>query len=229
MRLCARAARPDPQSELLAPVAAVCVLPRFVGAARDALGDSEVEVAAVAGGFPSGVASTEERVEQIRHARVEGATEIDTVLDHEALLRGEDAAVRTQLEASRAAAGPSVLKVILESGALPGEDTIRRAAALAVSAGADFLKTSTGTREPGATPGAARTLAEEAFRAMEAGRSVGVKVAGGIRSAEQALEYLDLVEEVLGPGSATQERFRIGASSVLDALVQAWRRHRSIR
>ena len=203
------------------------MLPRFVATARDALGDTEVELAVAAGGFPTGVASSQERTEEIRRARVDGATEIDTVLDHEALLSGRDGEVRAQLEASRTAAGPAVMKVIVETGALPGEDTIQRAAALAVAAGADFLKTSTGTTSPGATPDGARTLAQEAFRAMEEGRRVGVKVAGGIRSAEQALEYLDLVEAVLGPGSATQERFRIGASSVLDDLVQARRRRRS--
>ncbi|MEX0755809.1 MAG: deoxyribose-phosphate aldolase [Actinomycetota bacterium] len=211
----------------MAPVAAVCVLPRFVRVARDALGDTEVALAAAAGGFPSGVASTEERVSQIRQARVDGAVEIDTVLDHTILLTGADAAVSEQLHASREAAGPAVLKVILETGALPGEDTIRRAARLAVAAGADFLKTSTGTSAPGATPASVRTVTEEAFRAMEQGRQVGVKVAGGIGSPEQALSYLDLVEEVLGPGSATPERFRIGASSLLDALVDAHRRRRS--
>jgi deoxyribose-phosphate aldolase len=226
-RLCARALRPDPDDDRLAPVAAACVLPRTAALAREALGDTEVGLAVAAGGFPDGTASTQERVAEIRQARVDGATEIDTVLDHRTLLTGDDAAVRAQLDATREAAGPATMKVILETEALPGTDTIRRAAKLAVAAGADFLKTSTGTGPVGATPEAVQVVAEEAFRAMEQGRPVGVKVAGGVRTPEAALAFLDLVESVLGPGSATPERFRIGASSLLDGLVAALRRRRT--
>jgi deoxyribose-phosphate aldolase len=202
------------------------VRPRFASIAREALGDTEVGLAVAAGGFPDGTASTDERVAEIEQARVDGATEIDTVLDHASLLAGRDAAVLDQLRASRAAAGPAVLKVIVEVGSLPGEATIRRACRLAVAAGADLLKTSTGFGPSGATNEGARLLAEEAFLALEQGRAVGVKVAGGITEPERALALLDQVERVLGPGSATPERFRVGASRLLDGLITARRRRR---
>ena len=220
LALCERALRPDPDAA--SPrVAAVCVYPRFVRAAAVRLAGTPVRVAAVAGGFPSGVATVEERVDEIRSCIASGAGEIDTVLDRMALgaADGESGALE-QLRASREAAAGATMKVILETGALDSPGLIRRAAELAIEAGADFLKTSTGKVGLGASPGAARDVmqvAREAFR--REGRVVGIKVAGGIRRVDDALGYLDIAREVLGPDWLTPQRFRIGASSLLDALV----------
>jgi deoxyribose-phosphate aldolase len=221
LALCERALRPDPDDATLAPVAAVCVFPRFVRAAAGRLAGSPVRVAAVAGGFPSGVATVEERVDEIRACVAAGADEVDTVLDRMALgaADGEPAALE-QLMASREAAAGVALKVILETGALDSPGLIRRAAELAIRAGADFLKTSTGKVGMGASPGAAREVMQVVHDAFEReGRVVGVKVAGGIRRVEDALGYLEIALDVLGRDWLTPQRFRIGASSVLDALV----------
>jgi deoxyribose-phosphate aldolase len=223
--LCDRAVRPDPGDPTAPSVAAICVYPRFLGAARERLSQTDVRLAAVAGGYPSGVATIEERVEEIERALADGAQEIDTVLDRMALgaAEGEPAALE-QLRASRRAAGEATLKVILETGALDSPDLIREAAELAIDAGADFLKTSTGKIGLGASPGAAREMmiaVREAFTASR--RAVGVKVAGGIRSVEQALGYIEIAREVLGEEWLDPERFRIGASSLLSALVTARR------
>lgn len=221
LALCERALRPDPGDATVAPVAAVCMLPRFVRAAAQRLAGTSVRVAAVAGGFPSGVASVEERVDEIRACIASGADEIDTVLDRMALgaADGEPGALE-QLRASREAAAGVTMKVILETGALDSPGLIRRAAELAIDAGADFLKTSTGKVGLGASPGAAREVMRVARDAFERdGRIVGVKVAGGIRRVDDALGYLEIALDVLGPDWLTPQRFRIGASSLLDALV----------
>jgi deoxyribose-phosphate aldolase len=221
LALCERAVRPDPDDPSLAPVAAVCVYPRFAQAAAGRLAGTPVRVAAVAGGFPSGVATVEDRVEEIRSCVASGADEIDTVLDRMALgaADGEPGALE-QLRASREAAGGATLKVILETGALDSPGLIRRAGELAIDAGADFLKSSTGKVGLGASPGAAREMMQVAREAFQReGRIVGVKVAGGVRRVEDALGYLETVRGVLGPDWLTPQRFRIGASSLLDALV----------
>jgi deoxyribose-phosphate aldolase len=221
LALCEHALRPDPDDATLAPVAAVCVFPRFVPAAARRLAGTPVRVAAVAGGFPSGVATVEERVDEIRACVASGADEIDTVLDRMALgaADGEPGALE-QLRASREAAAGATLKVILETGALDSPGLIRRAAELAIAAGADLLKTSTGKIGLGASPGAAREVMQVARDAFDReGRVVGVKVAGGIRRVEDALGYLVIARDVLGPDWLTPQRFRIGASSLLDALI----------
>ena len=223
--LCDRALRPDPDDPTAPSVAAVCVYPRFLAGARERLAGTGVRLAAVAGGYPSGVASTEDRVEEIEGALAEGADEIDTVLDRMALGAAEgDPAALEQLRASRRAAGEATLKIILETGALDSPGLIREAAVLAIEAGADFLKTSTSKIGLGASPGAAREMmlvVRETFAAS--GRAVGVKVAGGISGVDDALGYLDIARDVLGPDWLTPERFRIGASSLLSALVDARR------
>lgn len=218
--LAARAVRPDPELASVPSAAAVCVYPRLVPAAREVVAGSGVRVAAATGGFPLGRASTEERVEEIAGALALGADEIDTVIDHEAVRAGRDEEARAQIAAAREACGAATMKVILETGALEDAATIRRAAMLAMDAGADFLKTSTGKAGEGATLAAAECMMAAArdFH-RETGRAVGIKVAGGIRSAEQAIGYLMLLEEVLGEEWVTPERFRIGASSLLDDLL----------
>ena len=212
--LCARAMEP---AVGVPHVAAVCVSPRFARFTSELLRGSGVRLAVATGAFPSGVLSMESRVREIGEAIDAGADEIDTVMDHRAFLEGRAAEVRTQLEASREACGDRTMKVILETGALPDAGAIRRAAELAIDAGADFVKSSTGKVGPGVTSPAARAMCEAV---RDSGRSVGVKLSGGVRTSEQALGHLSTVDEVLGSGWLTPERFRIGASSLLVDLVR---------
>jgi deoxyribose-phosphate aldolase len=212
--LCRRAAGPAPG---LPPAAAVCVLPRFAALARRELSGSSVRVACAAGDFPSGRAPLSARLDEVRRALADGAGEIDAPIDRRAFLAGEEARVADEISAIREACGAAALKVILETGELGTDDRIRRAAALAIGAGADFLKTSTGRFPVGATPGAARLLLDAA---REATRPIGVKVSGGVRRIREALAYVDLAERVFG-AAATPARFRIGASALLDELVAA--------
>jgi deoxyribose-phosphate aldolase len=198
------------------PVAGACVLLPFVRLVHERLPGSGVRVVCATGGFPRGAATPEERTRQIRAAIDEGADEIDTPLDHAAFVAGRDGDVVAQLDASRRACGSATMKVILESGALPTLAAVRRAGTLAVRAGADFLKTSSGKGVPGATPEAVLTIAET-VRSL--GTPTGIKVSGGIRSAADAIGYMDIVTRLLGDAWATPDRFRIGASSVLDDLV----------
>ena len=214
--LCERALHPG---EGLPHAAAVCVLPRFVPLVRERLTGSEVRVAAAAGAFPEGTAPLEVRVTEIRDAVAAGADEIDTVLDHRALVSGREQDVRAALAASRRACGERVMKVILETGALPSENHVRSAARVAIEEGADFVKSSTGKTALGVNVGSARVMMR-AVRDMEAetGVAAGIKLSGGIRTVEQALGYARLFVEILGVTPA-QGRFRIGASSLLDDLV----------
>ncbi len=218
--LCDRARHPDPADPTVLPVAAVCVYPRLVPVARERLAGTGIRVAAATGAFPEGRATLAERVAQIREALALGADEIDTVLDHVAFLAGRDTEVSAQIAASREACGRATLKVILETGVIGSPEAIRDAATLAAEAGADFLKSSTGKVEPGATPEATRAMTKAVRDHHDAtGRRVGMKVAGGMRSARQALEYVAIVSDALGREWMTPELFRIGASSLLDDVI----------
>ena len=194
-------------------VAAVCVWPRFAGQARDLLNACAVRVACATGGFPVPDEPLDRRLDQIRASVDGGAEEVDTVLNR--WLLDEPAALAAELEATRSAAGDATWKAILETGALTS-DGIRQAADAAIGAGADFLKTSTGAGAPGASPAAVSILLE---RIAAADRSVGLKVSGGVRTAEQAMAYLAQVRGILGPAWPAPARFRIGASALLDDLV----------
>lgn len=210
--LCRRAAEPVAgRADLV--VAAVCVWPRSVHRARERLATTTVRVASATGGFPVPDEPLDRRLDQIRASVDAGADEVDVVLDRRLLQ--EPAALAAELEATRAAAGPATWKAILETGALT-PDEIRRAADAAILAGADFLKTSTGKGPPGASPDAVAILAE---RVSLAGRTVGLKVSGGVRTVEQASTYLALVRAAFGAEWPTPATFRIGASALLDALV----------
>ena len=215
--LCASAAAPG---EGLPSVAAVCLLPRWVGVAAEALAGTDVRVACAVGAFPSGVESPSARAAGIRGALAAGADEIDTVMDHRAFLGGRTDDVRTDLETSREACGGALLKVIVEIGALPTLEHVRAATRLAIDGGADLVKSSTGRGYPGATPEGVLAMAE-AVAASE--RPVGVKVAGGVRTPADGLGYLELVSRSLGPQWRTPERFRLGSSSLLTPLVEAIR------
>ena len=183
---------------------------------------SQVKVASVAGDFPSGGGSLDDKVAEIRFALDAGAHEIDAVIDRGPLARGDKRAVYEEVVAFRETAGDATLKVIVESGALEDLGSIRRAAVVVMVAGADMVKTSTGKLAPGATPEAALVIAEaiKDFHAAT-GRPVGLKVAGGIRRSDQAHQYMALVSSELGDAWLDPARFRIGASALLDDLVAA--------
>jgi deoxyribose-phosphate aldolase len=221
-RLCAKAVRPDPTDATLPSVAAVCVYPTFVATARAALGDAPVAVASVATAFPSGHAPLETRLAEVRAAVADGADEIDMVIDRGAFLSGHSDLVAEEIRAVKDACGAAHLKVILETGELETYDNVRRASFLAMHNGADFIKTSTGKVSPAATPAVILVMLE-AIRDFEreTGRAVGMKAAGGIRTAKDAITSLVLVKETLGDAWLTPDRYRIGASSLLnDVLMQ---------
>ncbi len=221
-QLCRKAVVPDPDDLTLPSVAAVCVYPNLVAAARGALAGTDVKVASVATSFPSGQSSLHVKVQDAREALQAGADEIDMVIDRGAFLSGNYRAVGDEIAGVREATRPAILKVILETGELVTYDNIRRASWLAMEAGADFIKTSTGKVHPSATLPVALAMLEVVRDYQQRhGRSVGVKVAGGVRTAKQALQYLVIVKETLGDNYLTPAFFRIGASSLLnDVLMQ---------
>lgn len=208
-RLCARAIDHEPY------VPAVCVWPAFVAQAAELLRGSGVRVATVVN-FPEGGTDIAAVLVETAGALADGADEIDLVLPYRALLAGDLAAARTMVDAVRAAVPrPGTLKVILETGSYPSAHDIRVAADLAIASGSDFVKTSTGKTERSATLDAVRVLLE-AIR--DAGRRVGVKPSGGIRSLADAEAYLALSDDVMGAQWATAANFRFGASGLLDAV-----------
>ena len=218
--MCAKARRPDPTDPAVPPVAAVCVYPDLVETARQAVAGSPVAVASVATAFPSGRASLAVKLADTEDAVRAGADEIDMVIDRGAFLAGRYGHVFSEIRAVREACGPAHLKVILETGELATLDNVARASWLAMLAGADFIKTSTGKVSPASTLPVAQVMLS-AVRDFEqvAGRQVGVKVAGGIRTAKDAIRYLVLVNETAGPRWLTPALFRIGASSLLNDLL----------
>jgi deoxyribose-phosphate aldolase len=207
--LCARAVTPH------GAVAAVCVWPRFVARARLRLAGTSVRIATVAN-FPAGgedIAAT--RAEIARNA-ADGADEIDVVLPWRAMREGREGDARRLVDAARAATGGRALKVILETGELADAASIARTARLAIDAGADFIKTSTGKTPVSATPQAAETM----LRAIKkSGRPVGFKASGGVRTLDDAQLYLALADRIMGADWARPAHFRIGASGLLDALL----------
>lgn len=219
-QLAAKARRPNPADPSVPHVAALCIYPRLVPVAVDALAGSGVKVASVATAFPSGQSSLEVRLHEIRDAVEAGADEIDTVISRGAFLAGDDGAVFEEVSKSVDAAGDRHVKTILECGELGSYDRIRRAAMVAMAAGSHTIKTSTGKITPAASLPAALVMAE-AIRDFHdfTGRAVGLKVAGGIRSAKDAIRYLVIVHETLGEDWLTPDRFRIGASSLVNDLL----------
>jgi deoxyribose-phosphate aldolase len=211
-RLCARAVTPH------GPVAAVCVWPRFVAQAREALGKgAKVRVATVIN-FPAGGEHVLHAVSEVELVASEGAHEIDLVMPYRAFAEGRADRAARMIRAVREAARARLLKVILETGMLREPGLIRRAADLAIAEGADFVKTSTGKVDVNATPEAAREMLA-AIRAS--GKKVGLKPSGGIRTVADARLYLDLADEAMGPAWVSPATFRFGASGLLDALLAA--------
>jgi deoxyribose-phosphate aldolase len=218
--LCAKGRRPDPSDRSVPAVAAICVYGDLVPDAVAALEGSGVQVAAVATAFPSGRASLRVKLADVADAIEAGAGEIDMVIDRGAFLGGRYQAVLEEIRAVREACGDAHLKVILETGELATYDNVRRASWLAMLAGADFIKTSTGKVSPAATPPVTLVMLE-AVRDFHAatGRHIGVKAAGGIRTAKDAIRYLVLVKETAGDEWLRPGRFRFGASSLLNDLL----------
>lgn len=207
-------------------VAAICIWPRFIAVAREALGETTPGATglpiAVVTNFPAGAADVGAAVAETAAAVRDGADEIDVVFPYRALLAGDAAVGLKLVRECRAACGSkALLKVILETGQLGGASQIRRAADLAIEGGAHFIKTSTGKTQPGATLQAAEIMVEAIVAAKARGLQVGLKPSGGVSTIADAQAYLDLYEQRLGAGSATAATFRIGASSLLKAVLAA--------
>jgi deoxyribose-phosphate aldolase len=218
--LCAKGLRPDATDPSCPPVAAICVYGDLVPTAVEALAGSSVRVAAVATAFPSGRAPLDVKLADTKAAVAAGADEIDMVIDRGAFLAGRYLDVYEEIVATKQASGDAHLKVILETGELATYDNVRRASWLAMLAGGDFIKTSTGKVSPAATLPVTLVMLEAArdFR-NQTGRQVGVKAAGGIRVAKDAVRYLVVVNEVVGDDWLSPDWFRFGASSLLNDLL----------
>ena len=228
--LAGKARRPDPTDPSIPSVAALCVYPNMIATAREALAGSGVKVASVSTYFPSGQASLDVKLDDVRAAVALGADEIDMVIDRGAFLTGNYALVFDEIVAVKEACGEAHLKVILETGELETYDNVRRASVLAMAAGADFIKTSTGKVQPAATLPVTLVMLE-AIRDfhLQTGRAVGMKPAGGIKTAKEAISYLTVLYETLGPDWMTPDRFRFGASSLLNDVLMQIRKERTGR
>ncbi len=221
-QLCQKAIHLHDATPGLPHVAAVCVYPTMVAVAKDTLAGHDINIASVATAFPSGMSSLEVKLDDTRMAVNAGATEIDMVISRGAFLAGEYAYVFDEITAVKEACGDAHLKVILETGELGTLDRVRRASALAMHAGADFIKTSTGKIQPAATMQVTLVMLQ-AIRDYyyQTGRMVGMKPAGGISTAKLAVHYLVMLRETLGNAWMTPEWFRFGASSLAnDVLMQ---------
>jgi deoxyribose-phosphate aldolase len=226
--LCSKAVRPDPVDPSIPSVAAVCVYPNLVATAKRRLAGTTVKVASVATAFPSGQSPLDVKLADVRDAVELGADEVDMVIDRGAFLSGRYAKVYDEIVRVKEACGDAHLKVILETGELGTYDNVRRASLLAMAAGADFVKTSTGKIQPAATLPVTLCMLE-AIRDVhdETGRMIGMKPAGGIRTAKQAIQYLVVLHETLGSDWLTPDLFRFGASSLLNDVLMQIRKQRS--
>ncbi|MFZ8871679.1 MAG: deoxyribose-phosphate aldolase [Candidatus Nanopelagicaceae bacterium] len=222
--LCAKALRPDPTDPSVPHVGAICVYNDMVKVARDyldSIGGNSIPVAAVSTAFPSGRASMDVKLRDTKDAIDAGAAEIDMVIDRGAFLSGKFGLVFDEIESIKELCGDKAhLKVILETGELATYDNVRRASYLAMLAGADFIKTSTGKVTPAATPPVVLVMLEAVrdFYALT-GKRIGVKPAGGIRTTKDAIKQLVLVNETAGPDWLSPDLFRIGASALLNDLL----------
>ena len=227
-QLCQKAIHLHDAMPGLPHVAAVCVYPTMVGVARQALHGHDIKVASVATAFPSGMAPLSVKLEDTRVAVQEGADEVDMVISRGEFLQGEYSRVFDEIIAVKEACGRAQLKVILETGELGTLDRVRRASILAMHAGADFIKTSTGKIQPAATLPVTLVMLQAIRDYYHAtGRRVGMKPAGGISKAKQAIQYLVMLRETLGEGWLTPEWFRFGASSLVNDLLMQLEKQRT--
>jgi deoxyribose-phosphate aldolase len=222
--------RPDPSDVTVPSVAAICVYPNLVPTAVERTRGTSVKVASVATAFPSGQAPTDLKVAEVREVVELGADEVDMVIDRGAFLSGRYAKVYDEIVKVKEAAGDAHVKVILETGELGTYDNVRRASLLAIAGGADFIKTSTG-KLPSAATLPVTLVMLEAIRDVyeETGRRVGMKPAGGIRHAKQAVQYLVQLHETLGPEWLTPDLYRLGASSLLNDVLMQIRKEKTGR
>jgi deoxyribose-phosphate aldolase len=223
--LCQKAMRPDPSDRDIPHVAAVCVYPALIPFVRHALAGSGVHIASVATGFPSGQTFTEIKVRETHEAVAAGADEIDMVINRGAFLSGNFQQVFDEVAEVKEACGPAHLKVILETGELANYDQVRKASLIAMFAGADFIKTSTGKVAVNATLPVTLVMLE-AIRDFhhQTGKRIGMKPAGGIGNAKLALAYLVLLYETMGPEWMTPDLFRLGASSLVNDILMQLRK-----
>ncbi|HAC16176.1 MAG TPA: deoxyribose-phosphate aldolase, partial [Bacteroidetes bacterium] len=220
IQLCRKAARPHSSGSNIAAVAAVCVYPPFVRTAKKALSGTKINVASVATAFPSGHSTIQEKIAEVRYCVDEGADEIDMVISRGEFLKGNYTYTFDEVATIKDACGPAHLKVILETGELQTLDNVRKASDIAMYAGADFIKTSTGKVSPAATQPVTLVMLE-AIRDfyLKTGKHIGMKPAGGIRDAKTALQYLVMVKETLGSDWLTPDLFRFGASTLANDLL----------
>jgi deoxyribose-phosphate aldolase len=228
--LCSKAVRPDPSDPAVPPVAAVCIYPNLVPTAVERLRGTGVKVASVATAFPSGQAPLDVKLREVEDVVAMGADEVDMVIDRGAFLSGRYAKVFDEIVRVKEACGRAHLKVILEVAELGTYDNVRRASILAMAAGADFVKTSTG-KLPSAATLPVTLVMLEAIRDVheQTGRKVGMKPAGGIRQAKQAVQYLVQLHETLGPEWLTADLYRLGASSLLNDVLMQIRKEKTGR
>jgi deoxyribose-phosphate aldolase len=228
--LCSKAVRPDPSDPAIPSVAAVCVYPNLVPTAVERLHGTGVKVASVATAFPSGQAPLDVKLREVEDVVAMGADEVDMVIDRGAFLAGRYAKVYDEIVRVKDACGAAHLKVILEVAELGTYDNVRRASILAMAAGADFIKTSTGKLSGAATLPVTLVMLEAIRDVYEqTGRKVGMKPAGGIRRSKQAVQYLVQLHETLGPEWLTPDLYRLGASSLLNDVLMQVRKEKTGR
>ena len=222
IQLCRKAICPDPNHPKYPSVAAVCVYPPFIQLAKKQLSGTTIKVASVATAFPSGHAPLQHKIEEVRQCVQDGADEIDMVISRGAFLSSDYTRVYDEIAQIKEECGAAHLKVILETGELGSLDQVRIASDLAISAGADFIKTSTGKVQPAATLPVTLVMLESIRdHYYKTGKRVGMKPAGGIRDSKTAVHYLVVLAETLGDAWMTPDLFRFGASSLLnDVLMQ---------
>jgi deoxyribose-phosphate aldolase len=221
-QLCYKAAHLHDQYPGLPNVAAICVYPNMVPIAKKALSGTNIKIASVATAFPSGMTSLKAKLAEVKSVVKAGADEIDMVISRGKFLCGEYQYVSDEIAKVKEACGEAHLKVILETGELVTLDNVRLASDIAMEAGADFIKTSTGKVSPAATPPVVLTMLE-AIRDFQSktGKKIGMKPAGGIGTAKQAIQYLVMIKETLGEDWLSPDLFRFGASSLAnDVLMQ---------
>ena len=225
LQMTAKAMRPDPADENVPSAAAVCVYPSLVSTAKEIIGSSNVKVASVSSYFPSGQVPLESKLLDTKYAIDEGADEIDIVINRKAFFEGDYRKVFDEIVSLKEACGDKHLKTILEVGELRTYENIKKASLLALAAGSDFIKTSTGKISNGSSKEACLVMAKAVYEFKEStGFSAGIKVAGGIRNSKDAIRYLIIIKEELGEDWLDPDYFRFGASSLLDDVLKQIRK-----
>ena len=221
IQMSSKAMSPDPNDDNVPSAAAVCVYPALVSTAKKIVKDSNVKVASVSSYFPSGQAPLESKIVDTQFAINEGADEIDIVINRKAFFEGDFRKVYDEIVSLKEICGDIHLKTILEVGELETYENIKKASLIALSAGSDFIKTSTGKISSGASREACLVMARAVREFADSGYGVkGIKVAGGIRDSKDAIRYLVIINEELGAEWLTPEYFRFGASSLLDDVLK---------